>query len=84
MRFGEPLTQALGSCDLRQRHERLRIAGGPGFVAGPIERAFRDARAGLINPPLDDVAYQAFASALIESVRQPEQATVAPRATNLG
>jgi alkylation response protein AidB-like acyl-CoA dehydrogenase len=46
--------------------EALRIAGGPGFVAGPIERAFRDARAGLINPPLDDVAYQAFARALVE------------------
>ena len=34
----------------------LRIAGGPGFLEGPIERAFRDARAGLINPPLEDVA----------------------------
>ncbi len=49
--------------------EALRIAGGPGFVAGPIERAFRDARAGLINPPLDDVAYQAFAAALVERDR---------------
>ncbi len=49
--------------------EALRIAGGPGFLTGPIERAFRDARAGLINPPLDDVAYQDFAKALIERVR---------------
>jgi alkylation response protein AidB-like acyl-CoA dehydrogenase len=49
--------------------EALRIAGGPGFVAGPLERAFRDARAGLINPPLDDVAYTAFAKALIERER---------------
>ena len=49
--------------------EALRIAGGPGFVSGPIERAFRDARAGLVNPPLDDVAYQAFARALIEGRR---------------
>jgi alkylation response protein AidB-like acyl-CoA dehydrogenase len=49
--------------------EALRIAGGPGFVAGPIERAFRDARAGLINPPLDDVAYASFARTLVERER---------------
>ena len=46
--------------------EALRIAGGPGFLAGRLERAFRDARAGLINPPLEDVAYQALARALVE------------------
>jgi alkylation response protein AidB-like acyl-CoA dehydrogenase len=46
--------------------EALRIAGGPGFLAGRLERAFRDARAGLINPPLEDVAYQGFAKGLIE------------------
>ena len=46
--------------------EALRIAGGPGFLAGRLERAFRDARAGLINPPLEDVAYQGFARGLID------------------
>jgi alkylation response protein AidB-like acyl-CoA dehydrogenase len=46
--------------------EALRIAGGPGFLAGRLERAFRDARAGLINPPLEDVALQALARALVE------------------
>ena len=55
--------------------EALRIAGGPGFLAGPLERAFRDARAGLINPPLDDVAYQAFAQALVGG---PAAADVGP------
>ena len=50
--------------------EALRIAGGPGFMAGPLERAFRDARAGLINPPLDDVAYQGFAKRLIDEARR--------------
>ena len=45
--------------------EALRIAGGPGFLAGPLERAFRDARAGLINPPLEDVALAGFARTLI-------------------
>ncbi len=48
--------------------EALRIAGGPGFLAGRLERAFRDARAGLINPPLEDVALQALARALLEQV----------------
>lgn len=45
--------------------EALRIAGGPGFLAGRLERALRDARAGLINPPLEDVAYLGFARALL-------------------
>ncbi len=49
--------------------EALRIAGGPGFLAGRIERAFRDARGGLINPPLDDIAFQAFARRLVDDER---------------
>jgi alkylation response protein AidB-like acyl-CoA dehydrogenase len=49
--------------------EALRIAGGPGFLAGRLERAFRDARAGLINPPLEDVALAGFARALLERER---------------
>ena len=47
--------------------EALRIAGGPGFLHGALERAFRDARAGLIHPPLDDVAYLEFARSLVEA-----------------
>ena len=46
--------------------EALRIAGGPGFLAGRLERAFRDARAGLINPPLEDVALTGFARAVLD------------------
>jgi alkylation response protein AidB-like acyl-CoA dehydrogenase len=49
--------------------EALRIAGGPGFLAGPLERAFRDARAGLINPPLEDVALAGFARVLLDRQR---------------
>jgi alkylation response protein AidB-like acyl-CoA dehydrogenase len=49
--------------------EALRIAGGPGFLDGPLERAFRDARAGLINPPLEDVALAGFARTLVEGER---------------
>ncbi|MFL5721055.1 MAG: acyl-CoA dehydrogenase family protein [Chloroflexota bacterium] len=46
--------------------EALRIAGGPGFLSGRLERAFRDARAGLINPPLEDVALAGFARSLLD------------------
>jgi alkylation response protein AidB-like acyl-CoA dehydrogenase len=49
--------------------EALRIAGGPGFLTGSLERAFRDARAGLINPPLEDVALGGFGRALVEAER---------------
>lgn len=49
--------------------EALRIAGGPGFLRGDLERAFRDARAGLIHPPLEDVAYQEFAKILVDRTR---------------
>ena len=49
--------------------EALRIAGGPGFLAGRLERAFRDARAGLINPPLEDVALTGFARPVLDRER---------------
>ena len=52
--------------------EALRIAGGPGFLEGRLERAFRDARAGLINPPLDDVALAGFARVLVERQRSSD------------
>ena len=51
--------------------EALRIAGGPGFLAGRLERAFRDARAGLINPPLEDVALLGFARTVLERATVP-------------
>lgn len=50
--------------------EALRIAGGPGYLAGRLERAFRDARAGLINPPLDDVALGGFGRAVLDRARE--------------
>jgi alkylation response protein AidB-like acyl-CoA dehydrogenase len=49
--------------------QALRIAGGPGFLAGRLERAFRDARAGLINPPLEDVALMGFAKVVLDRAR---------------
>ena len=51
--------------------EALRIAGGPGFLVGPLERAFRDARAGLINPPLEDVALAGFGRGVLDRVARP-------------
>ena len=51
--------------------EALRIAGGPGFLSGRLERAFRDARAGLINPPLEDVALAGFGATVLDRERTP-------------
>jgi len=51
--------------------EALRIAGGPGFLSGRLERAFRDTRAGLINPPLEDVALPGFARTVLDRQRAP-------------
>ncbi len=50
--------------------EALRIAGGPGFLSGRLERAFRDARAGLINPPLEDLLLTGFGKALVDAARR--------------
>ncbi len=54
---------------VRATDEALRIAGGPGFLSGRLERAFRDARAGLINPPLEDVALAGFARTVLDRHR---------------
>lgn len=44
----------------------MRIVGSVGMLkAHPLERYFRDARAGLGNPPIDDVAYGIIAQAAI-------------------
>ncbi|MEO5885158.1 MAG: acyl-CoA dehydrogenase family protein [Candidatus Limnocylindrales bacterium] len=53
--------------------EALRIAGGPGFLSGRLERAFRDARAGLINPPLEDIALIGFGNAVVDRERERER-----------
>ena len=56
--------------------DALRIAGGPGLADGPLERAFRDARAGLVHPPLDDLAYQGFSRRLVDGLgaaRSPDE-----------
>ena len=41
----------------------LRITGGFGLMeSNPVERCFRDVRAGLIHPPVDDVTLAAAAT----------------------
>jgi alkylation response protein AidB-like acyl-CoA dehydrogenase len=48
----------------------LRIVGGAGLQrAMRLERLFRDARAGLINAPLDDTALQNSGKAAAERAR---------------
>jgi alkylation response protein AidB-like acyl-CoA dehydrogenase len=49
----------------------LRIAGGVGLSAShPLERCFRDVRAGLIHPPLDDVALEGAATRALAAVTE--------------
>jgi alkylation response protein AidB-like acyl-CoA dehydrogenase len=51
--------------------EALRIAGGPGFLAGRLERAFRDARAGLINPP--STTWAGAGRAILDRAREADE-----------
>lgn len=49
--------------------QALRVAGGFGMTrALPIERFYRDARAGLTHPPQDDTALETIGRAAIEGV----------------
>lgn len=52
----------------------LRIVGGAGLQRTMrLEQLFRDARAGLINAPLDDVAWQGAGKAAVEQAARPLQ-----------
>lgn len=47
----------------------MRIVGGPSlFKAMPLERMYRDVRAGLHNPPMDDSVLKGLTDAAIQSV----------------
>ena len=47
----------------------MRTVGSVGMQkAHPLERYFRDARAGLGNPPIDDVAFRAIAEATLGAI----------------
>lgn len=51
----------------------LRVAGGFSLTrALPLERYFRDARAGLFNPPQDDLALGLIGRAALERVGEPQ------------
>jgi alkylation response protein AidB-like acyl-CoA dehydrogenase len=46
----------------------LRIAGGQGLQRGkPLERIFRDVRAGLVNAPIEDVVLQNVGKAAVDA-----------------
>lgn len=55
----------------------LRTAGGSGLQRGRLERLFRDARAGLINAPVDDVILQNAGKAAVDHALT-EDAELAP------
>jgi alkylation response protein AidB-like acyl-CoA dehydrogenase len=53
----------------RVTEEALRLGGGAALGAGlPLERHFRDARAGFAHPPDAEVVYQRQAAGLLEAV----------------
>jgi alkylation response protein AidB-like acyl-CoA dehydrogenase len=45
----------------------MRVAGGHGLQRGPLERYFRDARAGLVNAPVEDVVLQNAGKAAVDA-----------------
>ncbi|SFU35515.1 acyl-CoA dehydrogenase family protein [Alicyclobacillus macrosporangiidus] len=50
----------------------MRIVGARSLWKDlPLERFYRDVRAGLHNPPMDDVVYRMLADAAVEDVTQP-------------
>jgi alkylation response protein AidB-like acyl-CoA dehydrogenase len=54
----------------------LRIAGGVGLAeANPLERCFRDVRAGLIHPPLDDVALEGAARRALQEFSEGKESS---------
>jgi len=61
------INQAIATTDIA-----MRITGGAGLSRGhPLERAFRDVRAGLTHPPLEDRAKEALGKAALASIQLP-------------
>jgi alkylation response protein AidB-like acyl-CoA dehydrogenase len=61
----------------------MRIVGGAGLSRShPVQRYYRDVRAGLHHPPMDDVALAALARGALASVA--EEASAAPGGTEAG
>ena len=51
----------------------MRIAGGHGLQRGlRLERLFRDARAGLVNAPVEDVVLQNAGKAAVDAAAKDE------------
>jgi alkylation response protein AidB-like acyl-CoA dehydrogenase len=48
----------------------MRIAGGHGLQRGSLERYFRDARAGLVNAPVEDVVLQNAGRAAVDAAAE--------------
>jgi alkylation response protein AidB-like acyl-CoA dehydrogenase len=52
----------------------MRVVGGAALARGnPIERAYRNVRAGLLHPPADDITSRVFAAWTIEANRNAER-----------
>ncbi|HEX8727265.1 MAG TPA: acyl-CoA dehydrogenase family protein, partial [Ktedonobacterales bacterium] len=69
LRQQAPLVKVIATTNaVRITDIALRIAGGQGLQRGkPLERIFRDVRAGLVNAPIEDVVLQNAGKAAVDA-----------------
>ncbi|HEY8325389.1 MAG TPA: acyl-CoA dehydrogenase family protein [Ktedonobacterales bacterium] len=69
LRLQAPLVKVIATTNaVRITDIALRIAGGQGLQRGkPLERIFRDVRAGLVNAPIEDVVLQNAGRAAVDA-----------------
>jgi alkylation response protein AidB-like acyl-CoA dehydrogenase len=76
LRQEAPLAKAIATTNAARVTElAMRIAGGHGLQRGPLERYFRDARAGLVNAPVEDVVLQNAGKAAVDAAAERERGT---------
>ncbi|HEX9038760.1 MAG TPA: acyl-CoA dehydrogenase family protein [Ktedonobacterales bacterium] len=74
LRQEAPLVKTIATTNAARITElAMRIAGGHGLQRGPLERYFRDARAGLVNAPVEDVVLQNAGKAAVDAARKVEE-----------
>lgn len=76
LRAQAPLVKVIATTNaVRVTDLALRIAGGQGLQRGRrLERVFRDARAGLVNAPIEDVVLQNAGKAAVDAAMRDAQA----------
>jgi alkylation response protein AidB-like acyl-CoA dehydrogenase len=74
LRLEAPLVKTIATTNAARITEfAMRIAGGHGLQRGSLERYFRDARAGLVNAPVEDVVLQNAGKAAVDAAARREE-----------